>query len=124
MDNRFGETLRRIRTDEGVGLRELARQINKSPGYLSDVENGNVPPPSEALILDIAEALKVDKKEFLLAARKLDPEVSNYVAQKPEVADFLRMARDQQFEQDDWERITQLARIAKLGKREKEKDKK
>ena len=121
MDNVFGETLRRIRIDEGVGLRELARHINKSPGYLSDVENGHVPPPSEALILDIARALEVDKKELLVAARKVDPEVSNYVAQKPEVADFLRMAQDQEFEQDDWERITQLAKIAKLGKRDKEK---
>lgn len=121
MDNIFGETLRRIRIDKGVGLRELARHINKSPGYLSDVENGHVPPPSEALILDIAAAVKVDKKELLVAARKVDPEVSNYVAQKPEVADFLRMARDQEFEQDDWERITQLAKIAKLGKRDKEK---
>lgn len=121
MDNAFGETLRRIRTDEGVGLRELARQINKSPGYLSDMENAHVPPPSEDLILNIAAALKVDKKGLLLAARKVDPEVSNYVAQKPEVADFLRMARDQEFEKDDWERITQLARIAKLGKRDKEK---
>jgi hypothetical protein len=85
------------------------------------VENGNVAPPSEALILIIAAALKVDKKELLLAARKVDPEVSNYVAQKPVVADFLRMAKDQGFEQDDWDRITQLARIAKLGKRDKEK---
>ena len=121
MDKTFGETLRRIRIDKGVGLRELARHINKSPGYLSDVENGNVPPPSEALILDIATAVKVDKKELLVAARKVDPEVSNYVAQKPEVADFLRMARDQEFERDDWEKITQLAKIAELGKRDKEK---
>ena len=105
----------------GMGLRELARLVNKSPGYLSDVENGHVPPPSEAVILDIAAALKVDKKGLLAAARKVDPELSHYLAQKPEVADFLRMARDQEFEQDDWERITQLAKIAKLGRREKEK---
>ena len=120
MESTFGETLRHIRIDKGVGLRELARHISKSPGYLSDMENGRVPPPSEALILDIAAALKVDKRKLLVAARKVDPEVSNYVAQKPEVADFLRMARDQEFEPDDWERITELVKIAKLGKREKE----
>jgi len=121
MDDAFGQILRKRRIDSGLGLRELARLINKSPGYLSDVEKGHVPPPSEAVILDIAAALAIEKKDLLVAARKVDPEVSDYVAQKPEVADFLRMARDEEFEQEDWERITQLARIAKLGKREKEK---
>lgn len=121
MDDSFGHTLSKLRVDSGVGLRELARLINKSAGYLSDVEKGHVPPPSEAVILDIAAALAADKKDLLAAARKVDPEVSDYVAQKPEAADFLRMARDEEFEQEDWERITQLAKIAKLGKREKER---
>jgi transcriptional regulator with XRE-family HTH domain len=121
MANTFGETLRKIRINSGLGLRELARLINKSPGYLSDVENGHVPPPSEAVILDISTALKVDKKDLLVAASKVDPELSNYVAQKPEAADFLRMARDHKFEQNDWEKITQLAKIAGLGKRGKQK---
>ena len=117
----FGETLKKTRINSGVGLRELARLINKSPGYLSDVENGHVPPPSEAVILDISVALKVDKKDLLVAARKVDPELSDYVAQEPEAADFLRMARDQKFEENDWNKITQLAKIAGLGKRRKEK---
>lgn len=117
----FGESLRRLRIGSGVGLRELARLINKSPGYLSDVENGHVPPPSEAVILDISAVLGVDKKDLLIAAGKVDPELSDYVAQQPEVADFLRMARDQEFEGNDWEKITQLARIAGLGRQGKEK---
>ena len=117
----FGETLKKTRINSGVGLRELARLINKSPGYLSDVENGHVPPPSEAVILDISVAPKVDKKDLLVAARKVDPELSDYVAQEPEAADFLRMARDQKFEENDWNKITQLAKIAGLGKRRKEK---
>ena len=56
MEKMFGETLRDLRLEAGVGLRELARLIGKSPGYLSDVENGRVPPPSEPVILDIAIA--------------------------------------------------------------------
>ena len=104
----------------GVGLRELARLINKSPGYLSDVENGRVPPPSEVVLLDIAKALHVDKKELLKAASKVDPELSGYVAERSQAADFLRMAKDQEFDNGDWERLTQLAKIAKLGKEGKE----
>ena len=99
-----------------MGLRELARRINKSAGYLSDVENGRVPPPSEAVILDIAAALQADKKELLKAASKVDPELSDYVAHQASAADFLRMAKERDFGNGDWERLTQLAKIAKLGK--------
>ena len=121
MSHTFGKTLRKVRIGSRVGLRELARRIHKSPGYLSDVENGHVPPPSEAVIVDISMALKIDKKCLLAAARKVDPELSDYVARKPEVADFLRMARDHEFKEDDWEKITHLAKVAELGKRGREK---
>ena len=120
MANRFGETLKRLRILSGMGLRELARRVDKSAGYLSDVENGHVPPPSEALIVGLAMALGVDKQVLLRAASKMDPELTEYVAQKREAADFLRLARESGFEEEDWERITQLARIARLGRREKE----
>jgi transcriptional regulator with XRE-family HTH domain len=114
----FGKLLRSLRLESGVGLRELSRLIEKSPGYLSDVESGNVPPPSEETIVQIANALNVDKKALLNAAQKIDPELSEYVAEQPQVADFLRMAKDQEFNDDDWDRLTQLAKLSKLGKGE------
>ena len=116
MNKTFGETIKNLRIKAGIGLRELARIIDKSPGYLSDVENGRVPPPSEAIILEIAKALEVDKSELLIVARKVDPELSAYVAQQPQAADFLRMAKNQEFSDNDWERLTQLAKFTKLGK--------
>lgn len=121
MDDSFGKTLRYMRLQAQVGLRELAVLINKSPGYLSDVELDRVPPPSEAMILDIAKALNVNKKELLSVARKMDPEISSYVAREPEVSDFLRMAKEKGFEHDDWETLTKLAEAAKLGKPAKDK---
>ena len=114
----FGKLLRSLRLESGVGLRELSRLIEKSPGYLSDVESGNVPPPSEETIVQIANALNVDRKALLNAAQKIDPELSEYVAEQPQVADFLRMAKDQEFNDDDWDRLTQLAKLSKLGKGE------
>jgi len=120
MANTFGEILRDIRINAGVGLRELSRLIDKSPGYLSDVENGRAAPPSEEVLLHIARALDVDKQILLVAARKVDPELSDYVAQQPEVAGFLRTAKDKGYEEEDWVRLAQLANIAKLGKGEDE----
>ena len=114
----FGKLLRSLRLESGIGLRELSRLIEKSPGYLSDVESGNVPAPSKETIVQIANALNVDKKTLLNAAKKIDPELSEYVAEQPQVADFLRMAKDQEFNDDDWDRLTQLAKLSKLGKGE------
>ena len=118
----FGKKLRDLRVNSEIGLRELARLIDKSPGYLSDVEHDNVPPPSEDVILKIAAALTVDKKELLIVAQKMDPEISSYVAQDPEAADFLRMAKEKEFDSDDWEKLSQLAEIAKLGKVDEDKE--
>jgi transcriptional regulator with XRE-family HTH domain len=123
MTETFGKKLRDIRIHADVGLRELARLINKSPGYLSDVEHDHVPPPSEDVIVKIAAALGVDKKDLLAIAKKMDPEISNYVAREPEAADFLRMAREKKFDSEDWETLTNLAQAAKLGQEGKIKKK-
>ncbi len=120
MNDTFGNTLRRLRLKADVGLRELAAIIGKSPGYLSDVELDRVPSPSEKMIIDIARALNVDKGVLLSAARKVDPEISEYVAEKPQAADFLRMAKDRKFDADDWERLQKLAEISKLGEEDEE----
>lgn len=121
MSDTFGKKLRDLRVQSDVGLRELARLIDKSPGYLSDVEQDHVPPPSEDVLLKIAAALNVDKTQLLTAAQKMDPEISRYVAQKPEAADFLRMAKEKDFDRDDWETLTKLAEAVKLGKAFKDK---
>ena len=122
MDDSFGKILRYLRLNAGVGLRELANLINKSPGYLSDVEQDRVSPPSEAMILDIAGVLNIDKNLLLSAANKMDPEISEYVVHEPQATDFLRMAKDRQFSADDWDRLTQLAQISNLGRSEKEEE--
>ncbi len=121
MTETFGKKLRDLRIDSGIGLRELARLIDKSPGYLSDVEHDHVPPPSEDVILNIATALTVDKRELLTVAQKMDPELSSYVAQEPEAADFLRMAKAKEFDRDDWQALSKIVEAAKLGKDDKDK---
>jgi len=121
MTETFGKMLRNLRQAAGVGLRQLGRLIDKSPGYLSDVELDNVRPPSEEVIVRIAAALQVDKKDLLTAARKMDPELSNYIVQEPGAADFLRLAKANEFGREDWERLAQLADFVKHGKPPKDR---
>ena len=115
MDKTFGEILRDARVKAEVGLRELARLIETSAGYLSDVEKDKVPPPSVDLILSIAMALNADKWELLRAA---DKEVE-FITKQPEATDFLRKTSD--FRPEEWKKAGQLVEIAGLGKKGEEK---
>jgi len=108
----FGPLLKQLRLDAGIGLRELAKMIGKSPSYLSEIESNRVPPPSAEMILDIAHALGGYKNELLAAASKIDPQLTDYVSHQPEAADFLRKAQEYGFGKEDWEKIDQLAEIA------------
>jgi len=117
----FGKTLKENRMNTGLSLREFAGRVEISPGYLSDLENEKVAPPSEKLILEMAKTLGIERDELLRAAEKVDPEVAEYVAQEPRATDFLRMAKEQNFGNGDWEKLRQLAKIAGLGKQEDEK---
>ena len=114
----FGDLLRACRLEAGMGLRELARRLDISAGYLSDVELNHVPPPSEEVIVSIAGMLSVDRSRLLNAARKVDPELADYVVNRPRAADFLRMAKDRDFSDEDWKRLSQLVEISRIGKDE------
>lgn len=52
--NYFGEKLRTIRTQKGIGLNELARRLEVSPAYLSNLETGK----TETIHLNFVDRLK------------------------------------------------------------------
>ena len=69
MDNsNFGARLRELRKAAGLTLRELAEKVNVNFTYLSKIESGALPPPSEKVIRHLAEVLDYDKDELLALA--------------------------------------------------------
>lgn len=56
----FGNYLRIIRQEKGVSIRQLAKEVHKTPTYLSDIENGNNKPPEKELLEVIIQKLKLD----------------------------------------------------------------
>ncbi|GAA4095612.1 Scr1 family TA system antitoxin-like transcriptional regulator [Actinomadura miaoliensis] len=52
----FGERLRELMADRGVGIRELAREVPCDSGHLSRVANGRKPPSEQ-----LAERLYLEK---------------------------------------------------------------
>ena len=67
-NKKFGNRLRELRTQAGMTLRELADLVNVNFTYLSKIENGALPPPSEKVIRKLAEVLNFDKDELLTLA--------------------------------------------------------
>ncbi|GAA1480532.1 helix-turn-helix transcriptional regulator [Gordonia sinesedis] len=61
----LGESLRRVRTQQGRTLREVSTAARVSLGYLSEVERGQKEASSE-LLAAICDALGVDIADLLL----------------------------------------------------------
>ena len=67
-NSKFGPKLRELRTGAGLTLRELAEKVNVNFTYLSKIENGALPPPSEKVIRQLAAVLNFDKDQLLALA--------------------------------------------------------
>jgi transcriptional regulator with XRE-family HTH domain len=65
---RFGDVLRQLRRKADKTLGEVARMLDVSTVYLSDVERGNRKPFTRERILKIAGFLEVDASDLLKAA--------------------------------------------------------
>jgi transcriptional regulator with XRE-family HTH domain len=69
MDQTFGTLVRQLRLQNGYSLRELARRIELSPNFLSNMEGGHLPPPCEQKIVLIAKTLDQNPDELLEGVR-------------------------------------------------------
>jgi transcriptional regulator with XRE-family HTH domain len=105
----FGQLIRELRINhqEYNSLREFARKVGLSPAYLSRIENEKEPPPSEAIIERMAEALGIDKYELFSRAGKIPTEFLETFQKNPKsVASFMRRAQEYGIESDkDWKSI-------------------
>lgn len=90
----FGATLRLLRVEAGLGLRELASRIGVSGTYLSRVENGHDPAPTPDRLVAIADVLGLPRPVLVELARQTGPAVDGYLQRVPEAgALFLEIAR-------------------------------
>jgi nitrogen PTS system EIIA component len=90
----FGATLRLLRVEAGLSLRELASRIGVSGTYLSRVENGHDPAPTPDRLVAIADVLELPRSVLVELARQAGPAVDGYLQRVPEAgALFLEIAR-------------------------------
>src|SRR3990172_3147037 len=91
-ENEFGLRLRELRKQAGLSQRELAEKIGVNFSYLSKIESGVMPPPSEPVILKLAEVLKADKDELIILAGKIPSDIAQ-ILKNQKALELLRSKR-------------------------------
>lgn len=99
----FGEYLRALRKAKKISVRELAKQVSKTPTYISDIEKGNNRPPDENLLNSIIVALnlgddtsQVKNKLFDLAAKErgvVSADIADFIMRDDDVRNVIRLAK-------------------------------
>ena len=97
---RFGAKLKSMRQKKGAGLRELARNTQMSPAYLSKIEAGKEKPPTEKRIRVLAKALSCDEDHMLALAGRVPCDVLRTIQRHPcEYFALIRAAKNLNAEQ-------------------------
>lgn len=83
---------RRLASDAEFSVRKLAGRIGVEPSYLSKVERGEQPPPSEQTIAALARELGEDPDVLLALAGKVSSELQAIIRRRPKL--FAQLIRE------------------------------
>ena len=96
----FGDYIREKREtlrskDRTFSLRQMASRVGVQPSYLSKVERGDEPPPSEEKIILIAKELDENPDLLLAMAGKVSSDLREAICKRPVLfAEVIRALRD------------------------------
>ncbi len=109
----FGHTLRMLRTTAGISLRSLAKKIDVSPAYLSQIELGKQPPPTHTRIAKIAEIIGIPVALLMEMSHRPNPEVIMMLRGNQELNKLIKLIHDSGLKKKDITGIITL--IQELG---------
>jgi transcriptional regulator with XRE-family HTH domain len=108
----FGGFLAKKREERNITLRELARQLEVSASFLSDVENNRKPPLTADRLEKVASILLLSSEEktqmYDLAGKQrntVPPDLPEYIIERDYVSAALRTARDLDAGEEEWQRF-------------------
>lgn len=116
-NDKFGQYLRSVRVMKKISIRQLAKAVNKTPTYISDIERGNNKPPERKLLDKIILALQLtnfpDIKNNLydLAAKErndVPADIKDYLMKNKSVLKIIRKAKESPNEKQIWAKILQI----------------
>lgn len=93
----FGQRVRELREsrrndDPSFSLRQVAQRIGIEPAYLSKIERGDLPAPSEATTVRLADELGEDSDVLLALAGKVSSDLQAIIRKRPKL--FAQLIRE------------------------------
>ena len=104
----LGDIINMARVEKHLGLRALARELEITPSYLSDIEN-NRRIPSEAVLRDLASALDLDFDRLMQRAGRVGEDVEQYLRRERLAGQLFRRIAASQLDEQALEDL--LARV-------------
>ncbi|MDY4785099.1 helix-turn-helix transcriptional regulator [Pygmaiobacter massiliensis] len=105
----FGDFIAKKRIEKGITLREMAKQLEVSAPFLSDVEKDRRNPFDNDRLEKVSLILHLDEQEqslmYNLAGRKRNtvaPDLPDYIMERDYVSAALRTARDLDAGEAEW----------------------
>ena len=94
----FGGYIKRLREIRGIGLREMARLVEVSPAYLSDIEKNKREAPSKDVIVKINNILE-SNLEYLfdlagLNSKRIPPDLPEIIKEYPSLSKLIRAVKN------------------------------
>ena len=81
--------------DRSFSVRQVAQRARIEPSYLSKIERGEAPPPSEATICRLAHELGEDPDLVLALAGKVSTDLQEVIRKRPQLfAQLIRELKD------------------------------
>jgi PTS system nitrogen regulatory IIA component len=112
----FGHTLRMLRTTAGISLRELAKKIEVSPAYLSQVELGKLPPPTHGRLTKIAETIGIPVSLLKEMSHRPNPETILLLRGHQELNELIKVIFEIGLESKEvWEIISLMRTLGGEG---------
>jgi transcriptional regulator with XRE-family HTH domain len=102
----LGGRIRERRVELEIGLRELARRLDITPSYLSDIENDRRV-PAEDVLRNLAREIDLSFDELTGLAGRLDQQTEKYLRRQPTAAVLFRRLRERGFGEADIGKLIQ-----------------
>ncbi|MEK5586592.1 helix-turn-helix transcriptional regulator [Paenibacillus sp. FSL P2-0536] len=85
----FNEYLRDLRKDKRLSQGELAEMANIKAPYLSKIETGKEPAPSEEILIRLAHVLEEDPYRMIIKAGRIPNDFKNVILRDEHVYNYL-----------------------------------
>lgn len=102
---KFGQYLKKLRTEQGYTIRQVEMKTGISNAYLSQIENGKRNIPTAQILQKLAPVYGVETTELLTVAGYIDKVEESNINNQPETIMFNHLDGFDDLEKEEQDRI-------------------